>query len=520
MSSGELATKTIHELRPLLDAGTVSPRDILDDVLARIAQLNPSLHAYLRVDPDRLRRQADGVPSSKKGRLWGIPVTIKDNICINGEETACASKILSGFRPPYDATVIERLRREGALLIPGANMDEFAFGSSTENSAFGPTRNPWATDRVPGGSSGGSAAAVAADLAVAALGSDTGGSIRQPAAFCGIVGLKPTYGRVSRYGLVAFASSLDQIGPLTKDVRDAALLLSVIAGHDPRDSTSAPVEVPDYVARLDEPVKGLRVGLPKLPDTGLDRQVRQALDDALKRLERLGCTLVQIELPRIDKSIETYYIIATAEASSNLARYDGVQYGFRVDRGSGLGAPRPADHERRGGQGSGQLPPAPSPEPRAESALLEMYLRTRTEGFGAESKRRILLGTYVLSQGYYDAYYLKGMKVRTLIKQDFDEAFTRCDVIVMPTAPSPAFRLGEKVEDPLQMYLSDIYTISANLAGVPALSLPCGFSREGLPIGLQLLAAPFTEDVLLRIAHAYEQATEWHRKKPAGGRRQ
>lgn len=481
MASGELASKTIHELQPLLAAGTISPGDLLNDLLERMTQHNPALHAYLAVEPERLRRQvASGARAARRGALFGIPVTVKDNICVAGEQTTCASRILEGFRSPYDATVIERLRAAGALLIPRANMDEFAFGSSTENSAFGPARNPWAMDRVPGGSSGGSAVAVASDLAVCALGSDTGGSIRQPASFCGIVGLKPTYGRVSRYGLVAFASSLDQIGPLTKDVRDAAILLSVIAGHDARDSTSAPTEVPDYAAQLEWPVKGLRVGVPQLPVEGLDREVQQAIEEATRTLERLGLVRDTVPLPHISHAVATYYVIATAEASSNLTRYDGVQYGWRATDGQ----------------------------------LLDMYVQTRTEGFGAEAKRRILLGTYVLSHGYYDAYYLKGMKVRTLIKQDFDEAFQRCDVIVMPTAPTPAFRLGEKLDDPLQMYLSDIYTISANLAGVPALSLPCGFSTAGLPIGLQLLAAPFKEDVLLRIAYAYEQSTDWHQRKP------
>ncbi len=485
MASESLASKTAHELHPLLEAGKVSPRQVVDDLLARIAQRNPSLHAYLDVDADRLRQQADALErSGRKGKLYGIPVTIKDNMCITGEHVTCASRILEGFRPPYDATAVDRLKREGAIIVPRANMDEFAFGSSTENSAFGATKNPWDEARVPGGSSGGSAAAVAGDLAVAALGSDTGGSIRQPASFCGVVGLKPTYGRVSRYGLIAFASSLDQIGPITKDVQDAALILSVIAGHDPRDSTSAPVGVPDYAAALKQPVKGLRIGVPALPTVGLDPQVKQAVEEAAKALERLGCRLVPVQLPHIDRSVETYYIVATAEASSNLARYDGVQYGFRA--------------AGRGGEG----------------ALLDMYLSTRTEGFGAEAKRRILLGTYVLSQGYYDAYYLKGMKVRTLIKQGFDQALAQCDVVVMPTAPTPAFKLGEKSSDPLEMYLSDIYTISANLAGIPAVSIPCGFSADGLPIGLQLLAGPFKEDVLLRAAHAYEQATEWHKRTP------
>ena len=493
------SAQTIHELRRRLDTGAISAEDILEDVLKRIERENPALNAYLSVDPDRLRSQLKGSSASgPRAPLTGIPITIKDNICIEGELTRCASRILEGFRSPYDATVIERLRAAGAVLIPHANMDEFAFGSSTEHSAFGPTKNPRAKelDRVPGGSSGGSAAAVAGELAIAALGSDTGGSIRQPAAFCGVVGLKPTYGRVSRYGLVAFASSLDQIGPLTKDVRDAAILLSIIAGHDPRDSTSAPVDVPDYVGQLEQSVKGLRIGIPTLPTEGLEAGVRQAVDEAVKVFERQGGSSVRVELPHIDKAIATYYIIATAEASSNLARYDGVKYGFRAGNGSRLKA-----------EGSRQEHVASSLEPRASSKLVEMYERTRSEGFGAEAKRRMLLGTYVLSQGYYEAYYLQGMKVRTLIKQDFDDALKRCDVIAMPTSPTPAFRFGEKLQDPLQMYLSDIYTISANLAGLPAISIPCGVSDEGLPIGLQLLAEPFQEDRLLRLAHAYEQAT-------------
>ncbi len=498
MPAGELASKTIHELRELLSRGSIGPRDVLEDLLARIEQRNPSLRAYLRLDSARVRQQA----ADNQGRLAGIPITIKDNICITGEETTCASRILQGFRPPYDATVIARLRQAGALLIPGANMDEFAFGSSTENSAFGVTRNPWAQDFVPGGSSGGSAAAVAADLAIAALGSDTGGSIRQPAAFCGVVGLKPTYGRVSRYGLVAFASSLDQIGPITKDVTDCALVLSVIAGHDPADSTSAPVDVPDYVAQLQQPVRGLHVGVPQeYLGEGTAPEVRQAIDAAIKIFEKLGCSCEPVSMPHTPSAIATYYVVATAEASSNLARYDGVQYGLRI--GSRLKA-----------EGSRQSSSASSLEPSASSALLDMYFETRTQGFGAEPKRRIILGTYVLSHGYYDAYYLKGLKVRTLIKQDFDKAFERCDVLLTPTSPTPAFRIGEKLSDPLQMYLSDICTISANLAGVPALSLPCGFSKAGLPIGMQLLAAPFKEEVLLRAGYAYEQATDWHRRNP------
>ncbi len=476
---------TIHELHPLLISGQLSPAELLEDLLARIAGHNGAYGAYIDVAADQLREQLRRqLASGRRGRLFGIPITVKDNLCVAGEQTTCASKILAGFRAPYDATVIERLRQEGAVIVPRANMDEFAFGSSTENSAYGATRNPWDRQRVPGGSSGGSAAAVAADLAIGALGSDTGGSIRQPASFCNVVGLKPTYGRVSRYGLIAFASSLDQIGPLTKDVRDAAHLLSVIAGHDPMDSTSAPVEVPDYVAQLEAPVNGLRVGLPRLPEEGIEPDVRRCVEAAVQVLQRLGAAVERIELPFIDHSIETYYIVATAEASSNLARYAGVHYGLR----------EPAEDR---------------------SSLIEMYLRTRTAGFGAEAKRRILLGTYVLSHGYYDAYYLKAMQVRTLIKRSFEQAFSRCDIVVMPTSPTAAFRLGERLTDPLQMYLSDIYTISANLAGVPAISIPCGFSSSQLPVGLQLLAAPFREELLLRLAYAYEQATEWHRRRPA-----
>jgi len=501
---GHLSELTIRELRPLIDTGACDPRELLKDLLEQIQRLNPPLKAYITVDPDRLTNQlADRLRHGPRGRLFGIPITVKDNLCVKGEETTCASRILRGFCPPYTASAIERLLQEGAILVPRANMDEFAFGSSTETSHYGVTSNPWDATRVPGGSSGGSASAVASDLAIAALGTDTGGSIRQPAAFCGVVGLKPTYGRVSRYGLIAFASSLDQIGPLTKDVTDAALLLSLIAGHDEQDSTSAPVEVPDYVGGLQQPVTGLRVGLPALPEDGLDAQVRAAIEGAVAVCGRLGMVTVPVELPHIATSVATYYIIATAEASSNLARYDGVQYGFRATAGSRLKA-----------QGSRLSPSAFSLQPSARNELLEMYLRTRTEGFGPEAKRRILLGTYVLSHGYYDAYYLKAMKVRTLIKQDFDRAFERCDVVLLPTSPTPAFRLGEKLNDPLEMYLSDIYTISANLAGVPAISVPCGFSKAGLPIGLQLLAAPFAEGVLLRAAFAYEQATEWHLRKP------
>lgn len=488
MASAPPETLTLQALKERIDSGALDPSELLDQLLDRIARFDPGLHTYIHVDADRLRAQLKAQLAKKfRGPLFGLPVTVKDNLCVEGEEVSCASNILKGFRSPYDATVIERLRSAGAVIIPRANMDEFAFGSSTETSAFGVTRNPWKTDRVPGGSSGGSAAAVASDLAVAALGSDTGGSIRQPASFCGVVGLKPTYGRVSRYGLIAFASSLDQIGPLTNTVSDAALLLSVIAGHDPRDSTSAPVPVPDYLEKLKQPIKGLKIGIPHLAEderAGLDGEVRKSVREAIFELERQGASLVEegITLESLDHAVEVYYIAATAEASSNLARYDGVQFGFRAKGG--------------------------------EEGLMGMNFATRTEGLGAEAKRRVLLGTYVLSQGYYDAFYLKAMKVRTLIKQNFDEAFKKCDIIAMPTAPTPAFKLGEKLQDPLQMYLSDIYTISANLAGVPAISVPCGFSKEGLPIGLQLLGRPFEEDVLLQVAHAYQQASAWHLKKP------
>ena len=483
MAASGLASLTLHELRDRFAKGDAQPAQLLDELLGRVGRHNPTYHAYIE-PPDRAALQAQlrqQLAAHPQGRLRGIPITVKDNICITGVETSCASRILGGFRSPYDATVIQRLRDTGAVLLPRANMDEFAFGSSTENSAaaIGPTLNPRATPedpRVPGGSSGGSAAAVAGDLAVAALGSDTGGSIRQPAAFCGIVGLKPTYGRVSRYGLVAFASSLDQIGPLTKDARDAAILLSVIAGHDARDSTSAPTPVPDYEAVLDRLPNNVTIGTPTLGTGGLERNVESATNGALKVL---GLPRVAVELPHISQAIATYYIVATAEASSNLARYDGVQYGLRTGDGT----------------------------------LTGMNTATRTSGFGAEAKRRILLGTYVLSQGYYDAYYLQGMKVRTLIRRDFDEAFTHCDVIAMPTSPTAAFRPGEKIQDPLQMYLSDIYTISANLAGLPAISICCGAGPDGLPIGLQLMAPPFKEDLLLQVAHRYEQASKWPERR-------
>ena len=425
--------------------------------------------------------------STNPGDLSGIPVVIKDNICSEGDLTECCSKILEGFIAPYDATVVERLKNSGALIMGKANMDEFAFGSSCETSRFYPTRNPWNSDCVPGGSSGGSAACIAADEAILALGSDTGGSIRQPAALCGVVGLKPTYGRVSRYGLIAFASSLDQIGPITKDVRDNALLLKVIAGYDERDSTSVNIPVPDYLKNLEKDIKGMRVAIPKeYFIEGMDPEVRQALSEAKSILTSLGAQFDEVSLPHTEYAVAVYYIIATAEASSNLARFDGVQYGFRTQEKSKTNEP----------------------------ALISMYKETRGKGFGPEAKRRIILGTYVLSSGYYDAYYSRALKVRTLIKEDFDKVFREFDLVLTPTSPTAAFKIGEKMDDPLSMYLSDIYTISVNLAGLPGLSLPCGFTKKGLPIGMQLIARPFGEEDIFRLAFQYEQKTSWHKEKP------
>jgi aspartyl-tRNA(Asn)/glutamyl-tRNA(Gln) amidotransferase subunit A len=403
-------------------------------------------------------------------------------MCTDGIKTTCASKILGNFKPPYDATVVQKLKQAGYVLCGKPNMDEFAMGSSTENSGFFVTKNPWDLGRIPGGSSGGSAAAVAADECIGSLGSDTGGSIRQPAACCGVVGLKPTYGRVSRYGLVAFASSLDQIGPITKDVMDTAVLMNIISGHDPKDSTSANIAAPDFTRALKKDVKGMKIGMPReYFIEGMDREVEKAVKDAVKSLEGLGANVVEVSLPHTSYAVATYYILATSEASSNLARYDGVKYGFRA-------------------QGA--------------KDLLDTYLQTRSQGFGSEVKRRIMLGTYALSAGYYEAYYKKGQQVRTLIKRDFDEAFKTVDVIATPTAPTAAFKIGEKSADPLQMYLSDIFTISVNLAGIPGISIPCGFTSGNLPVGLQLLGRHFDEESIIRAAYAYEQATEWHRRRP------
>ncbi len=470
---------TAHELLDLIREKKTTPQEVCDAVLAQIRTSDPQIKAYVRL-------RANPHPPQPLGSLSApIPIGIKDNICVTGEPTTCCSRILEGFKPPYDATVIRKLKNTGAFLMGSTNMDEFAFGSSTENSCHGPTRNPWNHDCVPGGSSGGSAAAVASHEAIWALGSDTGGSIRQPASFCGVVGLKPTYGRVSRYGLIAFASSLDQIGPITKDVTDSALLLGIIAGYDDRDSTSADIPVPDYTQALRNDVQGLRIGIPKEYFVeGIDPHVREAVMAAIEVLRRAGAAFEEISLPHTEYAIATYYIVATAEASSNLARYDGIQYGLRRQ-----------------------------PREARKTPLIDMYEETRDIGLGNEAKRRIMLGTYSLSSGYYDDYYLKGLKVRTLIKRDFDTVFEKVDAIITPTAPTTAFKIGEKTDDPLSMYLSDVYTISANLSGIPAISIPCGFSKERLPIGLQILAKPFDEEMLFRVAYTYEQNTTWHQER-------
>jgi aspartyl-tRNA(Asn)/glutamyl-tRNA(Gln) amidotransferase subunit A len=480
---------TISELSAKLAQREVSARDAMRACLDQIQRVDGQVKAFLSHDEADALRQADdadkliaGGATTATHPLLGVPLAMKDVLAVRGHPLNCASKILGNFVSPYDATAITKLREAGAIIFGRLNMDEFAMGSSTENSAFFTTRNPWDTSRIPGGSSGGSAAAVAADECFAALGTDTGGSIRQPAALCGCVGMKPTYGRVSRYGLVAFASSLDQIGPFTKDVRDCATLLGAISGHDERDSTSIPEPVPDYVSALDGNIRGLKIGLPKeYFISGLSKEVSNSVSAAVKKLTELGAEVVEISLPHTEYAAATYYIIAPAEASANLARFDGIRYGARV----------------------------------AGADPFELYSKTRGQGFGAEVKRRIILGTYVLSSGYYDAYYLRAQKVRTLIRQDFIKAFEKVDAIVTPTTPTPAFKIGEKSDDPIQMYLSDVFTISCNLAGICGLSLPCGFSAEPkLPIGLQLLGKPFGESTILKIAHAYERTMPWHREKP------
>ncbi len=477
---------TIHELAARFRSGTATPSQAAREYLDRVAALDPKVKAYLIVTSEAALAQAaeaDARFAAKAPRslLDGVPIALKDVFCTRGVETTCGSKILKGFRPPYDATVVSRLRAAGAVLLGKLNMDEFAMGSSTENSAFFTTRNPWDLARVPGGSSGGSAAAVAADLAAGTLGTDTGGSIRQPAAFCGTVGMKPTYGRVSRYGLIAFASSLDQVGPFGKDVADAALLLQTVAGHDPMDSTSADIPVPDYATALRQDVKGLRVGIPdEYFIDGLDPEVEAAVRTAIETLRGLGAKTESVSLPHTEYGLAAYYVIAPAEASSNLARYDGVKYGLRE---------------------------------RGARDLIDMYSRTRGAGFGAEVKRRVMLGTYALSAGYYDAYYGQAQKVRTLVLRDFQQAFGRVDVIVAPTTPGVAFKMGER-EDPLQMYLNDVFTIPVNLAGLPGLSMPAGFTQTGLPIGLQIIGQAFAEATILRVAKAYEAATPWRERKP------
>ena len=469
---------TIASIRRALSEKRVSARELATDYLGRIEKRNHELNAYLALSPERALAQADRVDAMVARKeplppLAGLPLAVKDVLSTRGVPTTCSSRILAGYKPAYDATAVQRLERAGAMMLGKTNCDEFAMGGSNENSAYGPVRNPVALDRVPGGSSGGSAAAVAADLAVAALGTDTGGSIRQPGAFCGIPGMMPTYGRVSRYGLIAFASSLDRIGPFARNVRDAATLLTVMAGKDPLDSTSADLPVEDYGASLDQPVKGMRIGVPTdYFGEGLDPQVKERVEAGSATLERLGCRRVPLRMPHTEYAVATYYLIATAEASSNLARYDGVRYGVRVPG----------------------------------ATLMEMYRKTRGKGFGAEVKRRIMLGTYALSAGYYDAYYLKAQKARALIARDFAQAFEQVDAIVTPTSPVPAFRLGERTADPLAMYLADIYTVTGSLAGVPGISVPAGRTPEGLPVGLQIFGPAFGEARMLQLAHAFEQA--------------
>ena len=482
-----LYSLTLHELQTKLRKREISSQELTEAVFQRISATEDRVHAFITLCHDtalreakradeRLGREKESVP------LLGIPIALKDIFLTREVLTTCGSKILGNFIPPYDGTTVKKLKGAGAVIVGKTNLDEFAMGSSTENSAFFVTRNPWSLERVPGGSSGGSAAAVAADQCVAALGTDTGGSIRQPAACCGIVGLKPTYGRVSRFGIIAYASSLDQVGPMTKNVMDSALMLEAIAGHDPSDSTSINAPVPPFSRYLDGDVKGLRVGIPKeyfIP--GMQPEVEQAVKEGLRTLERNGIETEEISLPHTEYAVAGYYLVATAEASSNLARYDGMKYGLRVP-GTDLGG---------------------------------TYMKTREQGFGPEVKRRIMLGTYALSAGYYDAYYLKAQKVRALIKKDFEDAFKTCDAIITPTSPTTAFKIGEKTQDPLQMYLSDIFTISVNLAGLPGLSVPCGFDSDGLPIGMQIIGKHLDEATILRIAYAYEQATDWHKRKPS-----
>ena len=486
----ELLNMSCKELRDGIAAKEIKSVAATEAVFSAIDKYEPVIGAYISTFKEQAlakAKEVDGKIAAGEvvGELAGVPVAIKDNMCTSFGATTCASKILENFHSPYNATVIEKLLAADAVIVGKTNMDEFAMGSSTENSGLKQTVNPWDTSRVPGGSSGGSAAAVAGRLCFAALGSDTGGSIRQPASLCGVVGLKPTYGRISRYGLVAYGSSLDQIGPVTRTVSDCALMMNVIAGHDEKDSTSVSesiASVCNYLEKLDEPISELKIGIVPEFVAGGEADVQKATAEAIEVYKKLGAEIVEIEMPHFDYAISAYYVIATAEASSNLARYDGVHYGHRTER--------PADY-------------------------IEVYSKSRAEGFGKEAKRRIMLGTYALSSGYYDAYYLKALKVRNLIRGDFTRAFEKCEAILMPVSPTTAFRLGEKIDDPLQMYLSDVYTIAANLAGIPGISIPCGFDESGLPIGLQILAPAFAEEKLLRIARMFEMQTDWHQKKPA-----
>ncbi len=482
----DLNRLTIHELREKIGAGEITSTDIVQDVFNRIDAVDKDVHAYISLMKDYAFDEASRADANIRAGnlkpLTGIPVALKDILCTKGFLTTCGSNILHNYIPPYDATVVEKLKEAGAVFVGKTNMDEFAMGSSTETSYFGITRNPWDLERIPGGSSGGSAAAVAADECIASIGSDTGGSIRQPAALCGVVGMKPTYGRVSRFGLIAFASSLDQIGPFTKDVKDCAIMMNVIAGYDPRESTSVPMDVPDYCEHLSLGIEGWTVGIPKeYFIEGIDPEIMASMKKAIGIIEGLGAKCIEISLPHTQYCLAVYYIIAPAEASSNLARYDGVKYGFRAQDGRDL---------------------------------LEMYKKTRSAGFGAEVKRRIMIGTYALSSGYYDAYYKKASQVRLLIKRDFEDAFKQCDAIMTPVTPTPAFKIGEKTDDPLQMYLSDIFTISTNLAGIPGISVPCGFTADGLPMGVQFLTGHFEEGKLIQIASAYEKNANIEKRRP------
>jgi aspartyl-tRNA(Asn)/glutamyl-tRNA(Gln) amidotransferase subunit A len=482
-----LTHDTLIAARDAIKSRAVSAVELTRQALSRIEKLDPQILAFNSTFPDRALEQAKQVDEGKRtGPLAGVPIALKDNLCTSYGTTTCSSKMLENFHAPYDATVVKRLEAAGAVILGKTNLDEFAMGSSTENSAFKTTRNPWDTTRVPGGSSGGSAAALAAGMCCASLGSDTGGSIRQPAALCGIVGLKPTYGRVSRYGLVAFASSLDQIGPFARTVSDAAAMMNVLSGHDPKDSTCLPTPVPDFLADIDRPIEKLRIGIAKEYnlDAGTEPAVKNRVNDAVKKYQELGAQIVEVSLPHTEYGIAAYYVIAPCEASSNLARYDGVHFGHRTA------------------------------EPVKD--IIELFSKSRFEGFGPEVQRRIMIGTYALSSGYYDAYYLRALKMRTLIKRDFDEAFKKCDVILCPTSPTAAFKAGEKTGDPLAMYLCDVFTVTCNIAGIAGISLPCGFTtgEKPLPIGLQLLGPTFSEPMLLRAARMYERATDWNTRRP------